>query len=40
LADAAIALTSSGRPWSVAFHVTSGIFCGLLAGAAWRASRD
>lgn len=34
--DAAIAATSSGRWWSVAFHVSSGLFCG---GLSWVASR-
>ena len=34
--DAAIAATSSGWWVSVAFHTGSGLFCGVLATAAWR----
>ncbi len=34
--DSLIAATSSGRMWSVVFHVASGVFCGVLAWFAWR----
>ena len=34
--DAVIAATSGGRWVSVLFHASSGLFCGLLATAAWR----
>ena len=37
--DAMIAATSSGRWVSVAFHSSSGLFCGALATAAWRLAR-
>lgn len=40
-ADAVIAAGSSGKPLAIAFHVGSGIFCSLLAGAlAGRVRRD
>lgn len=39
-ADAWIAATSSGKPLSVAFHVASGVFCAVLAGLSWKASRS
>ncbi len=35
--DAAIAAHSSGKVAAVAFHLASGIFCGALALACWRA---
>ena len=37
LTDAAIAAHSSGKATSVAFHLASGIFCGALGFACWRA---
>jgi len=37
-ADAWIAAASSGRWFSIAFHITSGIFCAALARASWRAA--
>ena len=40
LGDAAIAITSSGRWVSVAFHSASGLFCGILATLAWRLARQ
>ena len=36
LGDAAIAAYSSGQPWSVGFHLVSGIFCSVLALRCWR----
>lgn len=38
--DAVIAMTSSGRWVSVAFHGASGLFCGILATLAWRLARQ
>lgn len=38
-ADAAIAAGSTGRWPNVAFHVTCGLACILLAAAAWRFAR-
>lgn len=38
--DALIAASSSGRWVSVAFHTGSGLFCGVLAIAAWRLARQ
>lgn len=38
--DAIIAASASGRWVSVAFHSTSGLFCGALATAAWRLARQ
>jgi hypothetical protein len=38
-ADAWIAAASSGKVLSVAFHVTSGGFCAVLATLTWRAAR-
>jgi hypothetical protein len=37
VADAAIAAHSSGKATAVAFHLASGIFCGALGLACWRA---
>lgn len=37
VADAAIAAHSSGKALAVAFHLASGVFCGALALACWRA---
>ena len=40
LSDALIALMSSGRGWSIAFHAISGVFCAALAWMAWSAARN
>lgn len=37
--DALIVLASSARPSSIAFHVASGVYCGVLAWAAWRCAK-
>ncbi len=37
VADAAIAAHSSGKAAAVAFHLASGLFCGALGLACWRA---
>ena len=37
VADAAIVAHSSGKATAVAFHLASGIFCGALGFACWRA---
>jgi hypothetical protein len=37
VADAVIAAHSSGKAVAVAFHLASGVFCGALALACWRA---
>lgn len=34
--DAVIAAHSSGWAWAVGFHIASGVFCLILAWAAWR----
>lgn len=34
--DAAIVMASSARPSAVAFHLASGLYCAVLAWAAWR----
>ncbi len=36
LGDAAIVAGSSGRTSAVAFHLASGVYCGVLCWAAWR----
>lgn len=37
IADAAIAAHASGKALAVAFHLMSGVYCGALALACWRA---
>ena len=37
--DAMIVLASSARPEAVGFHLVSGVYCGVLAWAAWRLGR-
>ncbi len=39
LGDAVIVWWSSGRPAAIAFHLASGMYCGALGVAAWRAAR-
>lgn len=39
LGDAAIAAGSSGQPLPVAFHLASGVYCGVLALTCWRHHR-
>lgn len=36
LGDTAIVAISSGRAEAIAFHLASGIYCGVLSWAAWR----
>jgi len=38
-ADAFVVAGSSGRPEAIAFHVASGIYCGILAWVAWWRAR-
>lgn len=39
VADASIVATTTGKLWAVGFHAGSGVFCGWLALACWRAHR-
>ncbi len=39
VADSAIVAATTGKLWAIAFHVGSGVFCGWLALACWRAHR-
>jgi hypothetical protein len=37
--DAVIVVHSGGKPFPIAFHLASGIFCAALAAACWRQYR-
>ncbi len=39
LADASVVIGAAGKPAAIAFHVVSGVFCGVGAALCWRASR-